>query len=227
MRKIMLSLVFLCGACEELPAGDQGGPPEVNIGSVSQAVSSVTAAEVSYAPGVTGLPGDVQGAITQLFNLDAESGVPSYDSLDGRPCNGNLGVLRLRYSDPSEVGDGPFGINLRCLANKPVLAYSPNYWDFGTYSVDRPKFISVQNKGGLATGTIGTLSCTGDCSRFTVTNNTCTGTSVDTDRSCGFTVTYAPRNLPCGYYTHQATYKLTAPTGTSSLYVRGTYLCIP
>jgi len=53
------------------------------------------------------------------------------------------------------------------------------------------------------------------------------GTSVDTDRFCGFTVTHAPRNVPCGYYTHQATYKLTAPTGTNSLYVRGAYLCIP
>ena len=78
-----------------------------------------------------------------------------------------------------------------------------------------------------STGTTRSRS-TGDCSRFTVTDNTCTGTSVDTDRFCGFTVTHAPRNMPCGYYyTHQATYKLTAPTGTSSLYVRGTYLCIP
>ena len=211
--------------------GAEGGPgtwPE-STSSVSQAIKMVPASTISYAPGVTGLPDNVQDAITGLFNLDAESGVPSLDALDGRPCNGALGVVRLTYSDPSEVGDGPFGVNLRCLANRPVITFNPSSWDFGTYTGDAPRFFTAQNRGGVAT-TLGAISCTsGDCTRFTIASNTCSGTQLDVDRVCSFSVTHTPGSLPCSFFSHQATFRIATdvPSGGGSLFVRGTYQCIP
>lgn len=223
MRKHLISIVVLCGACQGAE-WDQGlGEP----GLVAQAVTTVAAIDVSYSPGITGLPANVQDALTAVYALQAEGSVASLDLLDGRPCNGDLGITHLSYTDPSGTGEGPFTVDLRCLADHPVITFTPSTYDFGQYTVDIGRWFTVQNKGGVPV-TLGALSCTGgDCTRFTVGSNGCT--TLDVDQTCRVRLIYAPRNLACTTYNFQATFKFsTNPASTGQpVTVKGSYSCIP